>query len=206
MRISKEMFARYVRSYGENKIVFREGEEGAEMYLIVDGEVEIRKDTSGASAKTLVNLSKGDLFGEMALIDHKLRFASAVTKGPAKLLALNAQLFATMIEQNPDFSRKMIRILSERLRSTNKIIRSVLSNNREKQISRGIADFASEHGTSTFKGPRLNVDEFVLWAVERLGMSKPDICKTMQKLQERGVLNSSALGEGEVILAEATGR
>jgi CRP/FNR family cyclic AMP-dependent transcriptional regulator len=206
VRIPKETFARYVRAYAESEFVFREGEKGEAMYLIVEGEVEIRKDTSGSSAKTLVKLKKGDLFGEMALIDHKLRSASAITAGPAKLLALNAQLFDAMIEQNPDFSRKMIRVLAERLRSTNQIIQTVLSNNRENQLMRGIADFAGEHGTSTFKGQRLNVEEFVDWAVERLGMSKPDIRKALQTLQERGVLNSSALGDGEVILSGTVSR
>ena len=170
------------------------------MYLIVEGEVEIRKGTSGSAAKTLVSLHKGDLFGEMALIDHKLRSASAVTSSDTKLLALNAQLLDSMIEQNPDFSRKMIRILAKRVRSTNQIIQTVLSSNRENQIMRGIAEYAAEHGTSTFKGQRLNVEEFLRWASERLGISRSDIRKAMQKLQARGVLDASAKGEGEAIL------
>ena len=200
MRIPKETCAQYVRTYGPGEVVFREGDQGAEMYLIVEGEVEIRKGTSGSAAKTLVSLHKGDLFGEMALIDHKLRSASAVTSSDTKLLALNAQLFDSMIEQNPDFSRKMIRILAKRVRSTNQIIQTVLSSNRENQIMRGIAEYAAEHGTSTFKGQRLNVEEFLRWASERLGISRSDIRKAMQKLQARGVLDASAKGEGEAIL------
>lgn len=200
MRIPKETYAQYVRTYGSGELVFREGEEGAEMYLIVDGQVEIRKETSGSAAKTLVNLHKGDLFGEMALIDNKLRSASAVTASDTKLLALNVQLFDSMIEHNPDFSRKMIRILAERVRSTNQIIQNVLSSNHENQIMRGIVEFAAEYGTSTFKGKRLNVDDFIGWASEHLGISRSDIRKAMQKLQARGVLNASAKGEGEVIL------
>ena len=206
MRIPKDTYAQYVRTHGAGEVVFREGEKGAEMYLIVEGEVEIRKDTSGSAAKTLVSLQKGDLFGEMALIDNKVRSASAVTATPTKLLALNAHLFDSMIDQNPDFSRKMIRILAERVRSTNQIIQTVLSSNRENQIMRGIADFATEHGTSTFKGQRLSVEEFILWASERLGIPKSDIRKAMQKLQARGVLNASAKGEGEVILGAAFSR
>ena len=201
MRIPKETYAQYVRTYDPGEVVFREGDQGAEMYLIVEGEVEIRKGTSGSAAKTLVSLHKGDLFGEMALIDHKLRSASAVTSSDTKLLALNAQLFDSMIEQNPDFSRKMIRILAKRVRSTNQIIQTVLSSNRENQIMRGIAEYAAEHGTSTFKGQRLNVEEFLRWASERLGISRSDIRKAMQKLQARGVLDALAKGEGEAILA-----
>ena len=73
------------------------------MYVILEGEIEILKSTSGSSNKTLVNLKKGDFFGEMALIEDKARSASAVCKKDASLLVMNNQILDSVIETNPDF-------------------------------------------------------------------------------------------------------
>lgn len=82
------------------------------MFTIVDGRVEIREAASAAMAKSPRTLKNGDLCGEMSVTEKKRRSATAVT---TKLLVINAPLLEKMIDQNPDFSKRMIRILSERL-------------------------------------------------------------------------------------------
>lgn len=55
MRISKTAYQKLLRVYEAGASIFKEGEAGNEMYIIVNGEVEIRKSTSGSSAKTLIS-------------------------------------------------------------------------------------------------------------------------------------------------------
>jgi CRP-like cAMP-binding protein len=118
MRISKEVYRQHVRDFPPGAVIFREGEPGNEMFIVVDGKVEITKSTSGSAAKTLITLSRGDIFGEMAIIDKKARAATATAIGATKVLVLNDALFDATLEKNPDFARKIIKLLSERLRRT----------------------------------------------------------------------------------------
>ncbi len=154
MRINHSIYENHVKSYKPEMMIFKEGDHGEEMYVIIEGEVEIRKRTSSASTKTLIVFHKGDIFGEMALMEKKPRSASAVTTKPSRLLVMNEALLESMIEKNPDFARKMIRILSERLRKANSLIQSIMCTNQQSQVLSGLKSYAGKYGTSTFKGLR----------------------------------------------------
>ena len=200
MRVNKEVFARHVKLFSPGKTIFEERDQGNEMYIIIQGEVEIRKTTSSATSKTLIVLHTGDIFGEMALIEKKSRSASAVATQPTKLLVLNEVLFDNMIEQNPDFAKKMIKILSERIRKANYIIQNIMATNRYNQLLDGLYQYTEEHGTSTFKGFRVNTESFAEWASIHLGIPKRDVVSTIDVLLKRGIVNYSAVGKEEILV------
>jgi CRP-like cAMP-binding protein len=76
MRVTKEVYAKHVRGFSEGSVIFKEGDKGNEMFVIIQGDVEISKVTSASSSKTLIVLAKGDIFGEMAVIEKKRRSAT----------------------------------------------------------------------------------------------------------------------------------
>ncbi len=200
MRIEREVYEKYVKSYAPEQVVFQEGEPGEEMYIIIDGEVEIRKRTSAKTSKTLVNFHNGDIFGEMALIEKKPRSATAITTRSTRVLVMNEALLDRTLERNPDFARKIIRILSERLRRANAIIQSMTITNRQNQILSGLLQYAREKGTSTFKGQRVAIDEFAGWAGKHLGIPDRDVRASVQELLKRGLVNHSAKGREEILV------
>ncbi len=63
--------------YEEGEVIFREGDPGDEMYVVVEGTVMISRTVPGAGEEALAFLQRGDYFGEMALIDRDTRSASA---------------------------------------------------------------------------------------------------------------------------------
>jgi CRP/FNR family transcriptional regulator, cyclic AMP receptor protein len=65
------------RSYKPGEVLFREGDPGESMYIVLDGRVRIGKHIPGAGEEALAFMSRGDYFGEMALIDHAPRSAEA---------------------------------------------------------------------------------------------------------------------------------
>ncbi len=200
MKLEKSTYSQYVKTFPPNSTVFKEGEEGREMFVIVDGEVEIRKSTSSESAKTLIELKKGDIFGEMSLIEQKPRSATAVTTRATQLLCITDDLFDSVLQKNPDFSRKIIRMLSERLRRANMIIKNIISTNKHNQLLAGLYEFADEQGTATFKGWRLNVRKFSQWAAHTLGLTEYEIRTILESLKKKKIVKPSALGEDEIIV------
>lgn len=65
------------RKYKPNQVIFREGEMGNEMYVVLEGRVMISKYIPGAGEEALAFLERGGFFGEMALIDNEPRSADA---------------------------------------------------------------------------------------------------------------------------------
>jgi len=100
--------------YEDNQIIFLEHEPGNELYIIQDGKVKITK-LVGNNEVLLAVLKKGDIFGEMALLDNKPRSASAIAYGPTKLMAINRANFEPTVQAHPEIASKIIELLSERI-------------------------------------------------------------------------------------------
>jgi CRP/FNR family transcriptional regulator, cyclic AMP receptor protein len=66
-----------IKEYGAGEVIFQEGSTGRELYVVLDGEVEIAK-INGPNKTVIVSLGKGEFFGEMAVIDGSSRSATAI--------------------------------------------------------------------------------------------------------------------------------
>ncbi len=205
MRVNKGMYDRHVKVFGTGDVIFKELDPGHEMYVIIEGKVEIRKTTSPTSSKTLIVLGKGDIFGEMAIIDKKKRSATAMSVADTKVLVLNDHLFEATLDRNPDFARKMILILSERLRRANSAIQQSLISNREHHVLNGVVQYAEEYGVATFKGKRINIEEFLDWACVHIGINEEEIRPVVDLFLKKGILKASASSPEEVIFKPMPG-
>ena len=98
------------------EVIMYEGEFSQELYVLVSGLVRIVKDYSGPHEHTLVVLTQGDFFGDMAIFESAPRSATAVTEEEAELLVLSPDKFRQTIYQKPDMAFEIFRELSARLR------------------------------------------------------------------------------------------
>jgi CRP-like cAMP-binding protein len=95
--------------------IFREGDPGDVMYIVVEGQVEILIDN-----QLLETLGPGDILGEMALIEDRARSATARARADCVLTAVSRQHFLTLIQRTPMFAIQVMRVLAQRLRQTNR--------------------------------------------------------------------------------------
>ena len=96
--------------YPAGTVIFREGDERDNLYIVQSGEVEI-EDLVGH----IRTVGEGEIFGEMALITHAARTATATTISESKLVAISAKRFLFLIDNNRDFALAIMRVLCERL-------------------------------------------------------------------------------------------
>ncbi len=108
----------FVTNFRAGDFVFREGEAGAEMYIIQAGEVEILK-LAHDELHRLAILEEGDFFGEMAILEELPRTAAARAHTDCALLKIDHSTFDQLIRHNPEISIRMLRKLCNRLRVTN---------------------------------------------------------------------------------------
>jgi CRP/FNR family cyclic AMP-dependent transcriptional regulator len=113
------------------EFIFREGEHGSRLYLIVAGEVRISRDVPGSGEEALAVLKTGALFGEMAIFDRSERSTHAISNGGTRCLTITRADFETLLDSNRELAYKVlwacVRLLSARLRSTNDSLRSFLA-------------------------------------------------------------------------------
>ena len=103
-----------MRTYDVGEIIFCEGEVGKELFIVQAGRVKIFKYVKGQ--EVVLNVMKdGDIFGELALIDNKPRYASAMPMELSNIITISKQNFSTITETNPGLMAKVITVLSERV-------------------------------------------------------------------------------------------
>jgi CRP-like cAMP-binding protein len=117
--------------FNSGEYIFREGEAGNRLYLIVNGEVRISRDVPGSGEEALAVLKPGALFGEMSVFDRSERSTHAISNGGCMLLTITRPDFEMLLDFNREMAYKVlwacVRLLSGRLRQTNDSLRSFLA-------------------------------------------------------------------------------
>lgn len=93
------------------KTLFREGESGADMYILESGTVEISRGGS-----VLAALEAGDFFGEMAILEDQPRFATATARTDVRVLRIERASFADLLRANVEIAIRIMRKLAARQR------------------------------------------------------------------------------------------
>ena len=107
-----------VRVLSANTTIFTEGEEGRVMYAIKRGKVAVLVE-----GNVVDTLGEEEVFGEMALLEHKTRAATVVTLEETELAEIDEPQFYILVRQNPHFALQLMQLLSERLRRTDALYR-----------------------------------------------------------------------------------
>lgn len=97
--------------------IFREGDAGDSMFIIMDGKVRIHKSEEGnGKEKEIAVLVKGEFAGEMALLDQQPRSASATALEETLLLEIHAEDFYDLMASHMEIMQGIVRVLTRRLR------------------------------------------------------------------------------------------
>jgi CRP/FNR family transcriptional regulator, cyclic AMP receptor protein len=92
------------------KVLCEEGKPGHEFYLVLDGEVTLRRNK-----KKLTTLGAGRHFGELALLHRGPRNATATADTPTTLLVLGQREFSGVLDEVPSIAHKLLTYMAERL-------------------------------------------------------------------------------------------
>lgn len=116
------------RAYEGSAHIFKEGDIGQEMFVVLEGKVRISKMIPGAGEEALAILESGQYFGEMAIIEDSPRSADAIAHIPCKVSVINREKLDQLMFTDKDLAYVLlwtfVRTLSERLRETNEKLRT----------------------------------------------------------------------------------
>jgi ATP/ADP translocase len=118
--------------YTLGELIFAEGDVGDEMYIVVDGEVEILIKLETPEPFLLATVGPGSYFGEMSILDNEPRSAAARVAKDARLLVLKGEQLKELVYVMPEIAFTIFKVLSERLRRSDKRLDSLVRERKEE--------------------------------------------------------------------------
>ena len=114
------------QAFKAGQLIFKEGEPGKVMYVISEGEVDIL-----VGSLLVETAGPGSIVGEMALIDHGPRSASAKARTDCKLVVVDQERFEFLVAQTPFFAIEVMQIMADRFRRTDQLVTNMASENKK---------------------------------------------------------------------------
>jgi len=139
-------------SYPKDTVLFRAGDVADSVYIIASGKVKVVVSSPNGKDFILTILGACQVFGEMALLEQSTRSATAITATKVELLTLGRDDFNRLLDTTPSISRKLLSILSNRLRKANSKMESLAYMDVAGRLARYLLDLARDHGQKLGNG------------------------------------------------------
>ena len=125
-------------NFKKGATIIHEGTTGSYAYLILSGSVEVSKKV-GEEKLVLSRLVKGNIFGEMSLVDDKPRSATIVALEDTEVRVISRDRFESMLEQNPRAVIPLLKQVFQRVRYLNQMVTAFCG-----QASTGTVELATQ--------------------------------------------------------------
>ena len=166
-----------IEHFSPNEAIFAAGEEGGEMYLIQKGQVEIFMRDKSHERIVLEIVERGDIFGELSLLDNQPRAASAKALEDTTLIVIDRDDLLVLIKVHPAAALDMMAMLGKRIRATDLLVRNrVIARNVNEEMEEeelGFGTRISDFLTSVAGDIRFvyaNLLWFGIWIVWNSGL------------------------------------
>lgn len=115
-------------TYPAGQEIFKEKEPGDACYVVIEGDVDISVELPGNKGRLHVStVGPNQLLGEIAIFGGVPRTATATAKTRIEVLRISAELFRSVVRENPDAAVEVMRVLADRLDNTTRLLREQTS-------------------------------------------------------------------------------
>ena len=180
-----------IQAIKKGDVLFRKGSEGNAFYIIKEGGVKIVLPSREGEEVILAIFSRGDFFGEMALLDGMLRSADAVALEPCRFLVLNRADFFSFLKDNESAIQSILYSLSMRLRKTDDLLEDTCFLNISARFAKRLLELAETHGRAEENSTLINLDLKQRDLASMIGASRESVNKELRLLRERGLVSTA---------------
>ncbi len=176
-----------LRAFPAGTVIFRQGDPGDSLHIIVEGRVNIVAAASGGDETTVALMGPGDCFGEFALVDGLPRSASAVTAIATRTFVVTRDAFVEWVTERPAAALAIMETLSVRLRKTDQALVDLISLDLARRLAKQLLSRAATLDLETVLNNgtlRLQVKQGELASM--LGVSRESVNKTLKQFSLNG--------------------
>lgn len=170
-------------TFAAGECIFREGEPGDALHVIVKGAVRIYRLTDTGREATFGLLGRGDCLGEQALLDSLPRSASAVASGETRTFAVSREDFIDWIRERPTAALALLEAMSIRLRSSNDKVTDLMFFDLGHRLAKTLVSLSDE----SIPYPRVHAIQAELGQL--LGVSRESVNKQLQVFVRAGLVS-----------------
>jgi CRP-like cAMP-binding protein len=202
---------RFARDFTAGTVLFEEGQPGQDMYVVLQGQVEIRRKV-GEIDHVLAVLMPGDFFGEMAILNARPRSATAVTRVDSRLLQIDGRMFEAMLRARPEIALRIIKTFALRLENANQHVELLLLPTPNHKVVQCLRHMAEEQmllaGAQVTPGTAILVPKRIEDIAVRVGLPIAEVIEVVDRLRAaRLVLLAQDAGiDGDGFIVPEVGR
>ena len=134
------------RRYARNEVIFHQGDVGTALYIVRKGQVAIRLSSDEGKEAILALLDRGDVFGELSLLDDEPRSTDAVAREEVDLLTLQREDFRRFLEERPHLSMRLLSALTRMVRRVTQLIHDATFLDARTRLVRVLLELAEHQG------------------------------------------------------------
>ncbi|MEO8801552.1 MAG: Crp/Fnr family transcriptional regulator [Polyangiaceae bacterium] len=190
---------RFGREFRAGDVLFREGEEGREMFVIQGGRVQLFKRV-GESERPIAVLGRGEFLGEMAILNNKPRSATALVLEDATVLVIDRRTLEAMVTANAEIALRLIKKLAARLDAADTLVDILMHPDPRARVMMTLKRHAETFGEQTDDGIRLSVTAGAIAA--EVGVDLGVVMAVLSKLERLGIAVQEEAG-GAIVITDA---
>lgn len=178
----------YRRHFNAGETIFNIGAPGVSMMAVCSGSVRITYPSTTGKEIILADLSDGEVFGEISVLDGSARSANAVSHTPSELLILERRDLLPFLERNPQICMKLLAVLCGRLRRTNDLMADIAFYDLPKRLAKQLVRLRTTHihAADLQKKIRLSCSQNEL--ANMIGASRENVNRCLNDWQRRGIV------------------
>lgn len=176
---------KFARDYPVGMTLFREGDSGEHMYVIQSGKIRITRSIA-SETQVLADLPAGEFFGEMSILNHRPRSATATVLEAARLLVIDGDTFEAMIRGRTEIAVRLVKTMAARLERANQQIELLLLKDETHRVVKALRQLAEDADGPSEAGLFINISTHEL--ATRTSMTRQELLEILQRLALSGLV------------------
>jgi CRP/FNR family transcriptional regulator, cyclic AMP receptor protein len=182
----KLRFGMTVRNYGDNEIVFSQGDKADDLFYILSGTVKLTAVSTNRKKAIIAFLQQGSFFGEGCLAGQSLRICTARSIGRSDITRLKKDTTVRKLRRDPQFATLFVEYLLSRIIRIEEDLVDQFFNFSERRLARVLLLFGEITKESKAESP-LKVSQSTL--AEMVGTTRARISKFMNEFKRKGFVS-----------------
>jgi len=176
------------RTFSRGSVIIVAEDEGDAFFIIRKGRVKVNILHGDGREVILSILGKGEVFGELALLDGRPRSANVITLEETELITLRRSEFLQLMNNQPAIIMGLLDELVSRLRKTDHQIGGLALLDATSRISRTLVRLAAEHGVETAAGVLVAHKITHQQLANMSGTTRETVTRVLKRLESQGYI------------------
>lgn len=174
------------------EVVFREGDPGDSLYVILAGKVKLARTSVDGRESLMAVHGPGEMFGELSLFDPGPRLSTAYVVSDTDMISLGNDALRTFLADHPAVAMQMLAGLAHRLRRTNEGMSDLVFTDVPGRVAKALLDLSDRFGKRTETGTLVAHDLTQEELAQLVGASRETVNKALADFAQRGWITLGA--------------